>query len=65
MDKTSLAIAALQGRTAVVNFLLSHGADPNLADKVGWTPLMSAAAHNYYEIAKMLVDRGGGHQGPE
>ena len=40
---TALAEAALSGCTAEARLLLQHGADPNLADNKGNSPLIRAA----------------------
>ena len=37
-----MIIAAYNGRKKKLEFLLSKGADVNLAGKKGWTPLMAA-----------------------
>jgi uncharacterized protein len=37
---------------------LRHGADPNLRDNNGLTPLISAVARNRFEIVKLLVADG-------
>lgn len=42
---TMLSWAALNGRTEMVDFFLKHGADVNLANATGQTPLMRAVWH--------------------
>lgn len=39
---TALITAIMQGNYQVVEYLLEHGADPNLANNRGWTPLKIA-----------------------
>jgi ankyrin repeat protein len=41
--ETALGLAALCGRTAEARLLLEHGADPNLCDNDGNSPLIKAA----------------------
>lgn len=52
--------ALMQGAfyPAICRFLLEHGADPNLADADGDTPLMRAAQMRKVEIAEMLLAAG-------
>jgi ankyrin repeat protein len=38
--------------------MLDAGADCNLADKRGWTPLMMAANKGCEKIVEMLIDGG-------
>ncbi len=56
-----LANAAAAGRMDIVQLLLDHGADPNLAEEQ-FAPkgkaLYSAVYHRHYEIAKLLLERG-------
>jgi ankyrin repeat protein len=42
----------------LTRLLLRHGADVNLAQQGGWTPLHQAAAHGAREIVRMLLDAG-------
>lgn len=44
---------------AVVNLLLAHGADPNMTDKYGKTPLCLAQEKGYAAIADLLRVHGG------
>jgi Ankyrin repeats (3 copies) len=56
--RTALLLAVLSGRDAVVTALLARGADPNISDAYGETPLHAAIAANRTEIAQAL--RGAG-----
>ena len=46
------------GNPEAVQFLLDRGADPNLQNKKGQTPLHYAAYNNNPKIAKYLIDHG-------
>jgi ankyrin repeat protein len=46
------------GSLALVRLLLDGGADPNVAQAGGWTPLHQAAAHGRKEVAEALVAHG-------
>ncbi|KAF5597635.1 ankyrin repeat-containing protein [Fusarium subglutinans] len=52
---TSLAIAAEKGRTAVVERLLEHGAEPNLSDLDQITPLRQAARYGHASVVQLLL----------
>ena len=39
----ALSIAARQGNASLVSILLQAGADPDIADSEGWTPLRASA----------------------
>ena len=45
--------------TEIVRLLLAHGAQPNLADREGVTPLAHARQRGFREISTLL-DRAGG-----
>lgn len=57
---TPLGLGAFFGNSAVVEFLLTHAANPNRtsnnAQRVA--PLNSAAAGQHWEIAKLLIEHG-------
>jgi len=38
--------------------LLSHGANPNVRQQGGWTPMHEAAAHGRLELASLLLGHG-------
>ena len=40
-------------------FLIDNGADPNRMDFLGRTPLHVAAADDYPDMVKLLIDSGG------
>jgi ankyrin repeat protein len=54
--KTSIHLATLVGHLQIVQSLLKAGADINIADKEGFTPIESATCNRYYEIFKILYD---------
>lgn len=56
-----LSNAAAVGRMDIVQLLLDHGADPNLAEEQiapRGKALYSAVYHGHYDIAKLLLERG-------
>jgi len=58
MGRTALMLAVLHGRTDAVDLLLEQGADPNLADIHGTTPLQAAMAGNERAIIAELQRKG-------
>lgn len=52
------AIAAQRDGGDMLAALLAAGADANLPDKYGWTPLMHAVARNDHHAASMLLRAG-------
>ena len=51
--------AAVAGRSlGSVRSLVEAGADPNVHQHGGWTPLMGAAAHGDVEIVELLLSHG-------
>lgn len=54
--QTPLSVAARIGSTDCARMLLEHGADPELANNMGWTPFLYALRHENIEIAHMLVE---------
>ena len=55
---TPLAAAVIEGAAACVRQLLAKGADPELTDADGLTPLMHAALHGRVDSAAALVEAG-------
>lgn len=55
----SILVRAIKaGDWAATHLLLANGADPNLKDERGQTPLMFAASYNHESIVQLLVDNG-------
>lgn len=57
-NNTALLYAALHGKGECVRFLIANGADVNIANDTGYTPLICAAKIGDYESAKMLLEAG-------
>ena len=47
----------VENSSAVVELLLKHGANPNIKNRLGYTPLQNAAVKGDTESAKLLVPR--------
>ncbi|MGO9084908.1 MAG: ankyrin repeat domain-containing protein [Candidatus Sulfotelmatobacter sp.] len=56
--QTALAIAAVGGRVKSLRTLLELGADPNLSDYIGMTPLMYAVEVGNEDAVTALVHAG-------
>jgi ankyrin repeat protein len=52
---TPLFMASQKGHTSVVNVLLRHGADPNLANHDGTTPLFMASQNGHTKLGRTSV----------
>lgn len=57
-SQTALHIVTARRDVAWIEFLLAKGANPNLADGEGSTPLMIATQLRFAEGAQILLDRG-------
>jgi len=55
---TALTGAVASGHTAIVEWLLQHGANANYRYASGYSPLLTAAANGYLEIVKLLLACG-------
>jgi len=53
-----LHFAADYGQTEVIEYLLSKGADVNVLDKHGISPLLSAIFENHLQSVKLLLSKG-------
>ncbi len=58
MGSTPLSLAALTGRTEVIDLLIRNGADVNGQNKDGATPLLGAAFLGRVEAVKLLLAEG-------
>ncbi|KAJ1619299.1 ankyrin repeat-containing domain protein [Pavlovales sp. CCMP2436] len=57
-SRTTLHVAAAEGRTSIVTLLCELGADLNLKDRWGNTPLQSAVSGRHREAAAELRSQG-------
>ena len=53
--RTALMMAAMFNRTAIVDYLISKGANPNVQDAKGVTPLMAAQTMGATDTAEQLT----------
>lgn len=60
--RTALHLAAADGQVKMVQFLLDNGADVNVSDRWGATPLQDALRHHQDEIVRVLEGAGGNAQ---
>jgi ankyrin repeat protein len=51
-------VAARDGEVEIAKMLLDAGADVNVQNEYGWTPLHEAAESGRVEIARMLIGAG-------
>ncbi|KAG3209205.1 hypothetical protein PC129_g19779 [Phytophthora cactorum] len=56
--RTALHIAAEEGHTEVIRFLLSRGALVDTPDRMHRTPLMMAAYRGHKDAVQLLLDSG-------
>ncbi len=56
--------ATAAGHTQIVELLIQAGANVNLRDRAGFTPISSAAYLGYGEIVNLLIDAGADIQAP-
>jgi ankyrin repeat protein len=55
---SELHIAAYEGDVERVKKLLEKGANPNIQDEVGRTPLRNAAFKGHVDVVKLLLEHG-------
>ncbi|MEZ5360527.1 MAG: ankyrin repeat domain-containing protein [Candidatus Zixiibacteriota bacterium] len=56
--KTALHISASTGNMEIVEYLVSMGANPNLCDSLGETPIEKAMNHDHTEVIEYLLAHG-------
>jgi ankyrin repeat protein len=57
-DVFPLLVASCNGHTAVVEYLLLKGANPNVSNAEGTTALLCASYNGHQEVAKALLNAG-------
>ena len=56
--RTALGWAAYNGQAAAADLMLRAGADPEVADSEGYTPLHEAALYGHIEVVRVLLSHG-------
>ena len=56
--RKAIHLAARDGYTDIVEYLIQQGNDPNEPGGSGYTPLITAAENNFYDMADMLISKG-------
>jgi len=56
--KTPILIAAMKGHQELVTYLIQRGANLNVVDRFGETPLKEALHHHHDDIVKTLQEQG-------
>ncbi|XP_046393207.1 BRCA1-associated RING domain protein 1-like isoform X2 [Ischnura elegans] len=56
--ETPLQVACKKGILKQVQELIANGANPNVKDNFGWTPLHEAIQYSHIEIVKELIEKG-------
>lgn len=56
--ETHLHLCARRGDLAMCKKFVEEGADVNVADNAGWTPLHEACAYGFYEMVEFLIQYG-------
>ena len=51
-------IAACKNNDNMISFLLDMGANPNVVNKQGQTPVMNAAEYGHVQSLQLLADAG-------
>ncbi len=55
-EDTAVSLAAQYGKPSCIKILIESGADINLPDYTGWTPLMYASYNGFDDIVKLLCE---------
>ena len=58
LNRPLMVLASEDGLLPMVELLIDFGYDVDIADKFGWTPLMSAAASGRIDVVKYLCSKG-------
>lgn len=59
-----LTALSLTCSVTIARKLLAHGADPNVAGIIGWTPLMSMAIRKKHDVLRVLLEAGASVHAP-
>ncbi|XP_055879466.1 BRCA1-associated RING domain protein 1-like isoform X2 [Biomphalaria glabrata] len=62
--ETLLQVATIKANVETVKSLLEEGANPNVKDYAGWTPLHEAVNHGNSAIARLLIQHGASVNAP-